>query len=166
MRVYALAAWRAAADPVHPLDYRATAAELGRLVEGFAGQLGDGFDLSAAYEAAARLRETVEGFYSQVVEPARARAAVEHRKGPGPSELAEVNARIRSLGRILVNLVYSQDGRYRQDPALPVRPLPELVAAVAALNAGDVDPGFVRTDVVRACNRIVGAAEEAMEVLA
>jgi hypothetical protein len=41
-----------------------------------------------------------------------------------------------------------------------------LVAAAAALRAGEVDPGFIRADVVRTVNRIVGAAEEAIEALA
>ncbi len=158
MRVYALAVWRAANDPVHPLDYRATAAELQELVGRFAEQLGGLSDLTPSKEAVDRLLGELTAFYTTQVVPAEAVGA--------PLEtVRQVNAKLRRVARLLVNVMYSQAGRWRQDPALPVPPLPEFAAAVAALQSGEVNPGFVRTDVVRAQNRLVAAIDEAVEAL-
>jgi hypothetical protein len=168
-RVYALAVWRAANDRIHPLDFRATAAQLNYVLGEYEEKLGSSFDLSRSRAAVAELARAVDRLYRQEVVAAQSAAAPDAR-------VTSVNAKLRRLGRVLVNLLYSQAGRYRQDPALPVPPLPELDAAakavaavagadVAAGAAGGVDPGFVATEVLRAQNRIVGAVDEAIDVI-
>ncbi len=162
MRVYALAAWRAAALPVHPLDYRAAAAAAQEYVAEYGRRLGDGHDLSAASKALARFAEAVGGFYQREVEPVR------NSGGGGQAHAAAINAKLRRLGRHVVSLLYSQAPRYRQDPALPVHPLPDLAGAAAAAEkgmAGKADPGFIRIEVARAQNRIVGTVDDALELL-
>ena len=158
-KVYALAVWRAANSVVHPLDYRATAYQLEMTLGALAEQLGFEFDLRPAQAAARELAEAVSAFYDDRVAAARADDA--------RAELvAAVNAKLRRLGRVLVSLLYSQAGRYRQDPALPVAPLPELTAAARVLAAGEADQGFIETEVLRAQNRILGAVDDALELLA
>jgi len=157
-RVYALAVWRAANDRIHPLDFRATAAQLNYLIGDFAESLGQLMDMGPARQAAAELARSVNQLYRQQVVPAQSAGATD--------DLVQAcNAKLRRIGRVLVNLLYSRDGRYRQDPALPVPPLPELDAVRRALQGGEVDHGFLRTEVVRALNRIVGAVDEVLEIV-
>lgn len=158
IQVYLLATWRAANDRIHPLDFRATAAQLRCALSEYQQRLGPRFDLSPAWEAAAELAAALEGFYRRQVVPAGSPSA------PW-SQAAQVNAKLRRTGRVLVNLLYSQAGRYRQDPALPVAILPELAAAARAAEAGQVDLGFVATEVLRAQNRITGAVDDVLAVL-
>jgi hypothetical protein len=80
-----------------------------------------------------------------------------------PVATAALNARLRRVARMLVSLMYSQAGEWRQDPALPVPPLPELAAATTALDGGEVPVGFVRTDIVRAQNRIIATIDDVLQ---
>lgn len=156
MRVYALATWRAAALPVHPLDYRAAVSAAAGYLGAYAERLGDGYDLAAAKEALGRLAAAVDGFYTREVKQAMA--------GPGVG-VSGVNAKLRRLSRLMVSLMYSQVPEHRQDPALPVHPLPDVAAAAEALEGGRTDPGFIRMEVARAQNRIIQTVDQALELL-
>lgn len=160
IRVYALAVWRAANGTVHPLDLRATAAELHALLAGYRERVRPLVDLAPAVAAASRLSQAMDQYYASSLEGAAA-------DSQDPVATAALNARLRRVARMLVSLMYSQAGEWRQDPALPVPPLPELAAATTALDGGEVPVGFVRTDIVRAQNRIIATIDDVLrEVVA
>lgn len=152
LRLYAGAAFRAANLPVHPLDFRRTLDEIGSVLDQRAAQLAGLFDpgplgkrLTAAREALDRLH--TEAGELGTVEEARA-----------------VNRALLRVGRALVSVLYSRDGRYRQDPALDVGPLPDFAVLLEA--KGSVPDGVLRTEARRACNRLEGAlleVEDAVE---
>ena len=160
IRVYALAVWRAANGTVHPLDLRATAAELHALLAGYRERVRPLVDLAPAVAAASRLSQAMDQYYASSLEGAAA-------DSQDPMATAALNARLRRVARMLVSLMYSQAGEWRQDPALPVPPLPELAAATTALDGGEVPVGFVSTDIVRAQNRIIATIDDVLrEVVA
>jgi hypothetical protein len=70
-----------------------------------------------------------------------------------------LNTALLGIGRELVRVLYSKDGTYRQDPALNIPLLPEFAAAAAAL--GTVPAGVLRTELVRARNRLDRALDNA-----
>lgn len=156
IRVYALAVWRAANGTVHPLDLRATAAELHALLAGYRERVRPLVDLAPAVAAASRLSQAMDQYYASSLEGAAA-------DSQDPVATAALNARLRRVARMLVSLMYSQAGEWRQDPALPVPPLPELAAATTALDGGEVPVGFVRTDIVRAQNRIIATIDDVLQ---
>ena len=156
IRVYALAVWRAANGTVHPLDLRATAAELHALLAGYRERVRPLVDLAPAVAAASRLSQAMDQYYASSLEGAAA-------DSQDPMATAALNARLRRVARMLVSLMYSQAGEWRQDPALPVPPLPELAAATTALDGGEVPVGFVRTDIVRAQNRIIATIDDVLQ---
>jgi len=159
IKIYALAVWRAANSPVHPLDYVATARRLEALLAAYGRRLGDAYDLSQARQSAAALRRSLEAWYRDDV------GAADREPRASKGAITAVNGKLRRIGRILVNLLYSQAGPHRQDPALPVPPLPELCAAADAVAGGIVEHGFIRTEVLRAQNRIVGAVDEILAIV-
>jgi len=155
IRVYALAVWRAANGTVHPLDLRATAAELHALLAGYRERVRSLIDLAPAVAAASRLSRAMEDYYAASLDGVTV-------SPPEPTATAALNARLRRVARMLVSLTYSQAGEWRQDPALPVPPLPELAAATTAIEGGEVPIGFVRTDLVRAQNRIIATIDDVL----
>jgi hypothetical protein len=58
-----------------------------------------------------------------------------------------------------VRVLYSAAGTYRQDPALNIPLLPEFAAAADAV--GTVPDGVLRTEFLRARNRLDAALDEA-----
>lgn len=73
----------------------------------------------------------------------------------GIGDNATGDATLLEIARQLVNVLYSSAGRYRQDPALDIPLLPDFAHAVEAI--GTVPDGVVRTEAVRARNRLEGA---------
>jgi hypothetical protein len=61
-----------------------------------------------------------------------------------------------------VPVLYAQEGRHRQDPALHIELLPDFTAAAAA--ADTVPAGVLRTEVRRASNRLLWALGDVEEV--
>jgi N-acetylated-alpha-linked acidic dipeptidase len=139
MRLYAGAVFRAAALPLHPLDLRMTLAQIDEAARGY----GEVVDVRPARVALESLYESATGV--ETIEDAR------------PFNDALLRAS-RELSRVL----YVRGGRYRQDPALDARLLPDFAAAAAAA-AGTVPHGVVQTELRRARNRLEGALQRAAE---
>jgi N-acetylated-alpha-linked acidic dipeptidase len=72
-----------------------------------------------------------------------------------------VNDALLRIGRELVNVIYSREGRFRQDPALGVPLLPDFAAALEA--EASLPAGVVRTELMRARNRLEWALITATE---
>lgn len=143
MRLYAAATFRAANLPVHPLDFKATLTQIDGALRGYATVIGQLADLSGTFELIASTRRALEQLYDAA-------------DGLDSVEAARpVNDALLAIGRSLVAVLYSRAGKYRQDPALDISPLPDFAAAVAATNS--VPDGVLRTELLRARNRLEGA---------
>jgi hypothetical protein len=75
--------------------------------------------------------------------------------------VARITSRL-DAGGIRYRVLYSRDGRYRQDPSDYVPLLPEFGHAELARDKAP-DPAL-RTDLVRAGNRLEGAPMDVVEV--
>jgi hypothetical protein len=146
IRLYAGSAFRAANVPVHPLDFRATVAQIEDVLASIEAQARGLVDLSGTLERAQALRTALEGLYA-------AADAVDSVDSARPA-----NDALLKIGRALVRVLYSASGTYRQDPALNIPLLPEFAAAADAI--GTVPDGVLRTEFVRARNRLDAALDE------
>jgi len=149
MRVYATTLLRTLNAPIHPLDYRATVDEIEEQVGRYQAAAGDAFDFSPSLQATRNLRHTLDRFYG-VAETLLGREVDD-------TAVRRTNTLQRMLARALVTLSYSRDGRFRQDPARSIPPLPDLAPAT---ELADVAPGsdryhVLRTHLTRGQNRLV-----------
>jgi hypothetical protein len=150
IRLYTGAAVRATNSIVHPLDFRATVGQIERVVDAHRARLEPFGDLGPALAATAECRSALDRLYASAARADSIEAA------------RPLNDALLRIGRQLVRLLYTRDDRYRQDPALHVWPLPELAAAADAV--GSVPEGVLRTEVVRARNRIEGTLRDVAEL--
>ena len=142
MRMYAGAAFRAANLPVHPLDFRATIDQLVAVLEDHKADVSEFVELEGTFQLAAQARQALDAFYARTEVVGTVEAA------------RRLNTALLKIGRLLVSLLYSREGTYRQDPALDVPLLPDFAAALKA--RGTVVPGILRTEFMRARNRVDG----------
>jgi hypothetical protein len=157
IKVYATALLRTLNAPLHPFDYRATVEELRGYLRGYADAAGDQFDFTPAFAELDRLDAALGRFY----------AALEAQPPADAARAREANAVQRALGRELINVSYSRDGRFRQDPARNPAPLPDLHPA-ARLPGLDPDSDTARVigvHLARGQNRLVWACREAIRAV-
>lgn len=155
IRVYLLAALRLANAPVHPLDYRPTAAEIRDGLRAYQEAAAGRFDLEPLLREAEALAADLAPFYRRV----EALAA----ENPPCRAAARTNAALRGLGRALIPIQYVREGWHRHDPAGAAPYLPDLapVQGLAAV-APDSEAGQVLcTQLRRGCNRVLGALRQA-----
>jgi len=150
IRLYTGSAFRAANVAVHPLDFRATVAQIEEALDSIGERAGALVDLSGTRERTQALRAALDALYAAAG------------KGDSIESARPFNDGLLKIGRALVRVLYSANGTYRQDPALNIPLLPELAAAVDAV--GTVPDGVLRTEFVRARNRLDAALDEATEV--
>lgn len=156
IKIYALATFRAANAPVAPFDYAATAHEIRQRLVEYQEAAGDAVDLSPAIQEAERLANALEAVYQRLDLTAPVTAEATRR----------ANEMQRRIGRLLVNIHYARQDRFRQDPALNIPPLPDLAPAsmLAALDPESHMARVVATHLVRGRNRITWALREAVRL--
>lgn len=147
MALYAGVAFRAANLAVHPLDFRSTLVQIADTLSGYRARLGDRIDWSPLDRDLAAARSTVDRLYAS------------SSKVTSPDEARPFNDALLAIGRALVSVLYSREGRYRQDPADHFTLLPEFGAAADAV--GSVPDGVLRTELTRASNRLRRALSDA-----
>jgi hypothetical protein len=150
IRLYTGALFRTANAIVHPLDFRATLDQIESCLDEYEPRLARHGDLGRARDAVSGCRTALEGVY------AKARAA------DSIAAARPLNDALLQIGRLLVRVLYTREDRYRQDPALHTPLLPDLAAAADAI--GSVPDGVLRTEVVRARNRLEGTLRDALEL--
>ncbi len=160
MKVYAVATWRAANSPLYPLDFLATAKEIGQTLRRYHEAAAAHLDLQPVIGEAEALEADLARFYD----------AIQDLTGRSPSDPAvrQANDVQRRLGRMLVSINYTRAGRFRHDPALDVPPLPDLEPAtrLAALGAESDVFRVTLTHLVRGRNRVLSTLREARRLVA
>ncbi|MGH2558973.1 MAG: M28 family peptidase [Thermomicrobiales bacterium] len=159
VKLYATAVWRAANAAVPPFDFRATLDSFRSTLDTYQEQAGDRFDFSSIEPDLAALKASLIRFYDKVrdlddadaVDPAARRAATIQ----------------RTLARILVPVNYARQGRFWQDPAQNVSPLPDLalVSQLAAAEVGSHEDHAARISLQRGVNRLRWALRRARELV-
>ena len=160
MRVYAAALLRAFNAPIAPFDYRATVDEIERDLMRYQQAAENAFDFSPSLQACADLANTLGRYYDEA-------DSMMDRSVEDPT-VRQINASQRLLARSLVTVGYSRDGRFRQDPARSIPPIPDLSPAT---ELGQVEEGsdryhVLRTHLTRGQNRLVWALRQAQRRIA
>src|ERR1700733_7465699 len=143
--------FRAANLPVHPLDFRATLAQIRQTLQGYEEQLDGLVDLAPTHALIRDVEDDLERFYAEAGQA----DSIEAARG--------YNEALLRVGRPLVRVLYSRDGAYRQDAADHIPLLPEF--GQAAAKRGSLPNGVMRTELMRARNRVDGALLDVRDVL-
>jgi len=160
IRLYATAVWRAANAPVPPFDFRLTLDAFEQTLGRYQEQAGGRFDFSPARPEIDALRRDLDRFYDRV-------AALAGRAATDPE--ARRAARIqRQLARILIPVNYARLGRFWQDPAQNIPPLPDLalVGRLARTGEGTHEAHAAGISLRRGLNRLIWALRRAGEAAA
>lgn len=157
-KLYALIVWRLANLPVNPADYGATAREIAEFASKYQGVCGGLFDLSRVVAEAEELAKNLVQFYVRLDLKTD---QFDH------CDLARVNALQRLIARELVEIDYTHEGKFHQDPAAPLVPVPDLSWAkdLAALDPNSDEFGFTKVSLARGKNRVLYALRRARAYL-
>ncbi len=151
MRIYMLSVLRHANAAYLPVDWRAGLAEFLATIDSYQAAAGSAFDLSPSRKATEAICAKLERLYGQI----HARTVTE----------ARANEALMRLARVLVPINFTQQARFRHDPAYACPPLPTLASARDLAGAEPVRAGFVKTQLLRGQNRYLGALREASRIL-
>lgn len=154
MKVYATAVLRMLNASVSPLDYRATVAELANALAAYQQAAGIAFDFSAGQTALSGLNEALDDYYG----------VLSNLPVDDDQALQQANAAQRAIARLLVSLGYTEDGRFRQDPATAIPTLPELSPALLLAGADRDDARLIQHSLQRGLNRLIWDAGQAMQI--
>jgi N-acetylated-alpha-linked acidic dipeptidase len=151
MRIYLLSVLRHANAAYLPVDWRAAAAEFLATIASYQKAAGKAFDLSPADRATQALAVKLSQLYAQI----------------GKESISETKANeaLMRLARVLVPINFTNQVRFRHDPAYAAPPLPILAAARDLAAADAVQAGFVKTQLLRGQNRYLGALREAAKII-
>lgn len=156
LRVYVATLQRVLNNPVHPFDFRKLAAEFRETIDRYAADAGDAVDFAPAYQALELLQAELNGLYEKV-------ASVQG-KPADDSDVRKINDAILELARILVPINFTRNGRFRNEPAISIPPLPDIAPAQELKNAEGHHKHVLRTHVMRGINRVGWAFESAAKV--
>ncbi len=154
MKVYATAVFRSLNAPVAPFDYRATVDELSAAIDEYQKAAAGVFDFGESRVALEFLRAALDVFYSSESVSEEGDTALVRR----------ANAAQRAIGRTLVSLGYTRDGRFRQDPAHAIPTLPDLAVARDLDGASNHERHLIINSLVRGQNRLVWEVGQATQI--
>jgi N-acetylated-alpha-linked acidic dipeptidase len=154
IKVYISTLSRVANADVFPFDFRDVADEFSRTLAAYAMAAGERFDFSPAVAELAVFKLALDRFYA---------AASQAASAGDKAAWARCNDAILRLARILVPINFGREGRFRHDPAAPIRELPDLAPALRlARLAPESDLAhFTVAHLVRGQNRLVDALRQA-----
>ena len=146
MKIYLLSVLRVVNAEILPFDWSATCDEFTATIAGYEAASKGMADLAASRTAVATLKSALAALAA----------------APVPKR----NAALHALARVLVPINYTQQPRFRHDPAYTVQPLPTL--AVAADLPDFTDPHLRRcaqVELMRGQNRFLAAIDEATRIV-
>ena len=147
MKIYMLSTLRVANPELLPFDWAATCDEFLATIAGYQAASKGLADLSDCAQATEALKASLAGLATATP--------------------AARNAVVQELSRILVPINYTQQARFRHDPAYTVQPLPTL--AIAAELADFTDDHLRRVaqvELMRGKNRYLAAIDAARRLVA
>lgn len=157
-KLYAILTWRLANLPIHPLNFEKVASEIAEFARQYQKASGEQVSFVEVINRSENLAKKLATFYSLL-----------ERKQDGLSQaqLENVNSLLRRAGHELVEIDYTSSGKFHQDPAQPIAPLPDL-AWVEGMK--EIDPksdimGFTQTSLIRGKNRILYSLQKASELI-
>ncbi|MDF2636234.1 MAG: hypothetical protein K0R78_3108 [Pelosinus sp.] len=137
-----------------PLDYRTSVAELEIILRDWQTQAGDFFNLSIPIHRIEMLKEEVKHLYASTPNESAAINSIEN-----------FNTALLKLGRILVQLNYTQGKIFENDRAVSQSPMPAL-ALIKDLAAADVNRRkMLLTELVRRRNYVAYALDQAIQIV-
>jgi hypothetical protein len=163
-RIYAAVIHELVTDPILPFDYSATARELREALEELNSAAGHRLDLSLLLKRSRdleartyRLGERLDELRRRSDDGGEARQ----------TDVERANACIKALGRLLVPLNYTRNGRFDHDPAMAVPPIPVLdeLRELGRLAPGLDEAKLLETRLRRACNYVQHTLREATETI-
>ena len=141
IRIYLLSTLRHANAAYLPVDWRATTKEFAEVIEGYQKTAGKDFDLSPSRQALKALTSKLDALYAQMAK--------------GDINQALANEALMRLARVLVPVNFTNEARFRHDPAYACPPLQILAHAREFASANPIRKGFIRTQMLRGQNRFV-----------
>ena len=153
LRVYVATTQRVLNNPIHPFNFRKLSDEFRDTLDRYAAGAGDKADFSGAYKALDDLQAALEPFYQKA-------ASLQESEVSDPA-VRKINDAILELGRILIPINFTRHGRFRNEPATPVLPLPDIAPALELGAAEGHRKHVLQTHVLRGLNRVTWALEQA-----
>jgi N-acetylated-alpha-linked acidic dipeptidase len=145
-KIYLLATYRIASEPIYPFDYRETVKESIEIVDSYQEKAGRLFDLTPTLTALRHLLKSVEELYASLRVGRMSRRRAE-----------QFNRVLKRIARTLIPLSYTRAGEFGHDPALEVKAYPALaeVLGLSGLERDETRLRFAQTQLTREQNRIV-----------
>jgi hypothetical protein len=153
LRVYVATIQRVLNNPLHPFDFRKLAAEFEATLKQYAGAAGNEVNFSPAFDALTDLKAALDKLYSKT-------SSLMNKSVTDPAVRA-YNDAILELGRELILIHFTRQGRFRTEPAVKIPPLPDLEPAMKLPQASGHKRHVIRTHLVRGVNRVAWAFETA-----
>lgn len=150
IRVYATGVARVANAPVLPFDYRRTIDELVDHLRSYADAARGRVSFDVALDAAEDARKPLDHVYSIADE------ATSNGSDISDPSVKAANETLLRIGRRLVSVGYSERGKFRQDPALNIAPIPAVApaATLGQLAEGSHQDRVTRIHVARGVNLV------------
>lgn len=153
LRVYIATIERVLNNPLHPFNFQKLAAEFGDTLKRYSDAAGDAVNFAPAFDALAELTTALSKLYSKTGD-------LMNRPVTDPAVRA-YNDAILELGRELILINYTRQGRFRTEPAIKIPPLPDLEPATKLKDASGHLRHVIQTHLVRGINRVAWAFETA-----
>ena len=157
LRVYAASLQRLLNNPLHPYDFRKLTAEFKDTLDTYSAAAGADADFTPAYDALADLDAALADLYGAAA--GLADGAV------GDAGVRAYNDALLALARELVLINFTRHGRFRNEPAMRVPPLPDLAPALDLADADHHLRRVTRTHLLRGVNRVAWAFETSANIV-
>jgi len=153
LRVYVATLQRTLNNPIHPFDFRRLAAEFHETLTKYSQAAGDEVDFSPAFDALSALDDALNRLYSHSNELMA--------KTVSDPAVRAYNDAILELGRSLILINFTREGRFRTEPAVKIPPLPDIAPAMQLQAASGHERHIIQTHLVRGINRVTWEFEGA-----
>ena len=153
LRVYIATIQRVINNPIHPFDFRKLAAEfldtLDRYSEAAAGEV----DFAPAFDALSTLSAALDSLYSKSLDLSK--------RDVTDVAVRAYNDALLEMGRELILINYTRQGRFSTEPAILIPRLPDIEPALTLKDASGHSRNVIRTHLVRGINKVAWAFETA-----